>query len=92
MPEHMHAVWILLLGDVDLPNKRTLIKRGFSARIAKGENRSASSTATTVIPSLTESRNSLHQSVRWDARPLIWSGTARMKQFLLFCVFQYWSG
>lgn len=42
LPEHLHAVWTLPDGDADFPARWTLIKRGFSARIAKGERRSAS--------------------------------------------------
>jgi len=42
LPEHLHAVWTLSEGDADFPTRWTLIKRGFSARIEKGESRSAS--------------------------------------------------
>ncbi len=42
LPEHLHAVWTLPEGDADFSKRWTLIKRGFSARIAKGESRSAS--------------------------------------------------
>jgi putative transposase len=42
LPEHLHAVWTLPEGDADFPTRWTLIKRGFSARIAKGESRSSS--------------------------------------------------
>jgi len=42
LPEHLHAVWTLPEGDADFPTRWTLIKRGFSAKIAKGESRSAS--------------------------------------------------
>ncbi len=42
LPEHLHAVWTLPEGDADFPTRWTLIKRGFSARIEKGESRSAS--------------------------------------------------
>jgi putative transposase len=42
LPEHLHAVWTLPNGDADYATRWTLIKRGFSARIAKGESRSAS--------------------------------------------------
>jgi putative transposase len=42
LPDHLHAVWTLPEGDADFPTRWTLIKRGFSARIAKGEGRSAS--------------------------------------------------
>ncbi len=43
--EHLHAVWTLPEGNADFSTRWTLIKRGFSARIAKGESRSASRTA-----------------------------------------------
>jgi REP element-mobilizing transposase RayT len=39
LPEHPHAVWTLPAGDCDFSTRWTLIKRGFSARIAKGETR-----------------------------------------------------
>jgi putative transposase len=42
LPEHLHAVWTLPEGDADFSTRWSLIKRGFSARIAKGEVRSAS--------------------------------------------------
>jgi putative transposase len=42
LPEHLHAVWTLPDGDADYSTRWTLIKRGFSARCAKGESRSAS--------------------------------------------------
>ena len=42
LPEHLHAVWTLPEGDADFSTRWTLIKRGFSARLAKGESRSAS--------------------------------------------------
>ena len=42
LPQHLHAVWTLPEGDADFSTRWTLIKRGFSARIAKGESRSAS--------------------------------------------------
>jgi hypothetical protein len=42
LPEHLHAVWTLPDGDADFSTRWTLIKRGFSARIAKGESRSPS--------------------------------------------------
>jgi putative transposase len=42
LPEHLHAVWTLPEGDADFSTRWTLIKRGFSARIAKVESRSAS--------------------------------------------------
>ncbi|MDD2877530.1 MAG: transposase [Acidiphilium sp.] len=45
LPEHLHAVWTLPDGDADFSTRWTLIKRGFSARVAKGESRSASRVA-----------------------------------------------
>jgi len=42
LPEHLHAVWTLPEGDADFSTRWTLIKRGFSARLARGETRSAS--------------------------------------------------
>jgi putative transposase len=42
LPEHLHSVWTLPDGDADFSTRWGLIKRGLSARIAKGENRSAS--------------------------------------------------
>jgi putative transposase len=42
LPDHLHAVWTLPEGDADFSTRWSLIKRGFSARIAKGEIRSAS--------------------------------------------------
>jgi putative transposase len=42
LPEHLHAVWTLPEGDADFSTRWTLIKRGFSARIATGESRSVS--------------------------------------------------
>ncbi len=45
LPEHLHAIWTLPDGDADFSTRWTLIKRGFSARIAKGESRSASRVA-----------------------------------------------
>jgi len=42
LPEHLHAVWTLPDGDTDFSTRWGLIKRGFSARIEKGESRSAS--------------------------------------------------
>jgi putative transposase len=42
LPEHLHAVWTLPAGDADFSTRWTLIKRDFSARIAKDESRSAS--------------------------------------------------
>jgi len=42
LPEHLHAIWTLPDGDADFSTRWTLIKRGFSARIAEHESRSAS--------------------------------------------------
>jgi putative transposase len=42
LPEHLHAVWTLPDGDADFSARWSLIKRGFTARVAKGERRSAS--------------------------------------------------
>jgi putative transposase len=42
LPDHLHAVWTLPAHDADFSTRWTLIKRGFSARIANGERRSAS--------------------------------------------------
>ncbi|MGC9269593.1 REP-associated tyrosine transposase [Acidiphilium sp.] len=45
LPEHLHAVWTLPEGDADFSTRWMLIKRGFSARVAAGEARSASRVA-----------------------------------------------
>lgn len=37
LPEHLHAIWRLPPGDADYPLRWSLIKSGFSRRIAKGE-------------------------------------------------------
>lgn len=42
LPDHLHAVWTLPADDADFSTRWTIIKRGFSARIAAGESRSAS--------------------------------------------------
>jgi putative transposase len=42
LPEHLHAVWTLPDCDADFSMRWMLIKRGFSARVAAGESRSAS--------------------------------------------------
>ncbi|MGC8531509.1 MAG: REP-associated tyrosine transposase [Acidiphilium sp.] len=42
LPEHLHAVWTLPEGDADFSLRWSLIKRGFSARVAGGEGRSNS--------------------------------------------------
>ena len=45
LPEHLHAVWTLPLGDTDYPRRWMLIKTGFSRHIPQGERRSASRTS-----------------------------------------------
>jgi putative transposase len=45
LPDHLHAVWTLPEGDADFSTRWTLIKRGFSMRMAANENRSASKIA-----------------------------------------------
>ena len=42
LPEHLHALWRLPPGDADYPLRWSLIKAGFSRRLAKGERVSAS--------------------------------------------------
>jgi putative transposase len=42
LPEHLHAIWRLSPGDADYPLRWSLIKSGFSRRLAKGERVSAS--------------------------------------------------
>lgn len=42
LPEHLHAIWRLPPGDADYPLRWSLIKSGFSRRVAKGENIHAS--------------------------------------------------
>ena len=42
LPDHLNAVWTLPEGDCDFSMRWTLIKRGFSARVAAGESRSVS--------------------------------------------------
>ena len=37
LPEHLHAIWRLPPGDADYPLRWSLIKAGFSRRLAKGE-------------------------------------------------------
>lgn len=37
MPEHLHAIWRLPTGDSDYPTRWSLIKAGFSRRLAKIE-------------------------------------------------------
>ncbi len=45
LPEHIHAVWTLPEGDAAYSLRWGLIKRGFSAALAAGEDRSASRVA-----------------------------------------------
>ena len=42
LPEHLHAIWSLPPGDADYPMRWSLIKAGFSRRLAKGEHIRAS--------------------------------------------------
>ena len=42
LPDHLHAVWTLPVGDADYPIRWMLIKAGFSRNIPKGERRNAS--------------------------------------------------
>ena len=42
LPEHLHAIWRLPLGDVDYPLRWSLIKAGFSRRLPKNERISTS--------------------------------------------------
>jgi len=42
LPEHLHAIWTLPVGDTDYPTRWALIKAGFSRRLAKVERISAS--------------------------------------------------
>ena len=37
LPDHLHAVWTLPVGDVDYPTRWMLIKMNFSRRIPPGE-------------------------------------------------------
>lgn len=37
LPEHLHAIWRMPPGDADYPMRWSLIKSGFSRRIARGE-------------------------------------------------------
>ena len=39
LPEHLHAIWRLPLGDADYPTRWALIKAGFSRRISADEYR-----------------------------------------------------
>ncbi|RFC38649.1 MAG: hypothetical protein DID89_2727548339 [Candidatus Nitrotoga sp. CP45] len=38
LPEHLHAIWRLPLDDADYPLRWSLIKAGFSRRLARGEH------------------------------------------------------
>src|SRR5918996_4056897 len=42
LPDHLHAVWTLPVGDWDYPTRWMLIKAGFSRRIPAGERRNKS--------------------------------------------------
>ncbi|MDX1253000.1 MAG: transposase [Gammaproteobacteria bacterium] len=42
LPDHLHAIWRLPLGDADYPMRWSLIKAGFSHQLAKGERIRAS--------------------------------------------------
>jgi putative transposase len=42
LPDHLHAVWTLPVGDCDYPTRWMLIKSGFSRQIPKDERRSES--------------------------------------------------
>src|SRR6267142_264912 len=42
LPDHLHAVWTLPVGDCDYPTRWMLIKTGFSRQIPKDERRSES--------------------------------------------------
>lgn len=42
LPEHLHAIWRLPSGDADYPMRWSLIKAGFSRRLAKTESVHAS--------------------------------------------------
>jgi len=42
LPEHLHAIWRLPPGDADYPMRWSLIKAGFSRRLANGEHIRAS--------------------------------------------------
>ena len=45
LPDHLHALWTLPVGDADFAMRWALIKAGFSRRIAKTERRSLSRVA-----------------------------------------------
>jgi putative transposase len=42
LPDHLHAVWRLPVGDCDYPTRWMLIKAGFSRRLPAGERRNRS--------------------------------------------------
>ncbi len=42
LPEHLHAIWLLSPDDAGYPLRWSLIKAGFSRRLAKGEHIRAS--------------------------------------------------
>ena len=45
LPEHLHAIWRLPPGDADFPLRWSLLKAGFSRRLAKDERRRPSRAA-----------------------------------------------
>ncbi|HNP50796.1 MAG TPA: transposase [Nitrosomonas nitrosa] len=45
LPDHLHAMWTLPVGDADYPARWMLIKSGFSRQIPKGERCNPSRTA-----------------------------------------------
>jgi len=45
LPDHLHAMWTLPMGDANFPMRWSLIKAGFSRRIPKNERRNASRVA-----------------------------------------------
>jgi putative transposase len=42
LPDHLHAIWTLPLGDADYPTRWMLLKAGFSRQLPKGERIHAS--------------------------------------------------
>jgi len=42
LPDHLHALWTLPLGDADYPTRWALLKAGFSRQIPKDERRNKS--------------------------------------------------
>jgi putative transposase len=37
LPDHLHSIWRLPAGDMDYPKRWSLLKAGFSRRVAQGE-------------------------------------------------------